>query len=409
MQTLDPDRLWESLQTLGSIGETESGGVMRVTGSDADRAARDRIVEWGEAAGLSVSVDPVGNIVARRPGRREGPAVATGSHLDTVPNGGAFDGVAGVVAALEVVRAWNEADFVSHRPLEVVVFTGEEGTRFGVGLLGSLVASGQLGVEKALALTDGEGTSLDDALADVGYRGGTAFRLADRAAFVELHVEQGPVLEQRGLPVGIVESIAGITHHAVTIRGRADHAGTTPMGASRRDALMGAAEFGLAVERQASAAGEGAVGTVGRLENAPNATNVVPGRVDLWVDLRDRDGERLAARGAALRDRLGTIAGERNLETKWETTLEVPPRTMATAVMEAVEGAADEQGLGYTRMPSGAGHDAMNAAAVTPTGMLFVPSEEGVSHSPAEYTCPSDLFAGTRVLDATLRRLVGTP
>jgi len=406
VRTLDTDRLWATVQSLGSIGETADGGVMRVTGSEADREARDTVVDWFRDAGLSVSVDPVGNIVARRSGRSDAPAVATGSHLDTVPNGGAFDGVVGVVAALEVVRAWNESGLDTDRPVEIVVFTEEEGTRFGVGLLGSLVASGQLGTDEALALTDGEGTTLDDALSGMGYRGSAPFSLAERAAFVEMHVEQGPILDAQGIPIGVVESVAGITQHSIAIQGEANHAGTTPMDA-RRDALMGAAEFGLAVENEMATHGEGAVGTVGRIEMSPNGTNVIPGRVELGVDLRDRDAERLAAAVSALRDRLQTIGERRQLTTTWETMLDIPPRAMDRDIVRTVETAASEQGLRYKNMPSGAGHDAMNAASVTPTGMLFVPSEKGRSHSPAEFTSQVDLFAGTQVLEAALRRLAG--
>lgn len=400
----DKDRLWETIQTLGTIGETDGGAMMRVTGSKADRKARDTLIEWFEDAGLEVSIDPVGNIIARRSGRRDLPPVVTGSHIDTVPAGGKFDGVVGVVGPLEVVRAWNEEGVETDRPVDIVVFTEEEGTRFGVGLLGSFVASGQLDIETALALTDDGGETLKETLDAIGYRGSAEFRLDDAAAFVEMHVEQGPELDNRDVPVGIVESIAGITHHSVTIAGESDHAGNTPMDL-RRDAFMGTAEFALAIERETTQTGGPTVGTVGRIEVSPNGTNVIPEKVKTGIDIRDTDGERLSNVISSLKTELERITSQRALEFEWETPLDVPPKSMDSNVLGRLQSAAEACGLEYRRMQSGAGHDAMNATAVTPTGMLFVPSEDGISHSPKEFTNRDDLFAGTRVLGTALRDL----
>lgn len=401
------ERLWETVETLGAIGETADGGIVRVTGNDADEAARDTVVGWFEDAGLDVSIDPVGNVVGRRSGRRDLPPVVTGSHLDTVPNGGRFDGAAGVLAALEVVRGWNDADVETDHPLDVVVFTEEEGTRFGTGLLGSLVASGALAPETALAFEDDTGRTLGEALEAIGYRGSASFDLTTATAFVELHVEQGPKLDDSGVPIGVVESIAGITHHDVRIEGESDHAGNTPMD-RRADAFMGAAQLARTLEDTVREASERTVGTVGRVEVSPNATNVVPGAVELGVDLRDPDGSRLDAVVSEVRREAEAIADRRGLGIEWETSLRIDPREMDPAVIEAIATAAEECGLRSRRMESGAGHDAMNAAPVVPSGMVFVPSEDGVSHSPAEYTAPAELHGGTEVLGQALRGLAET-
>lgn len=398
------DRLWDSIQTLGEIGEGEDGAMIRVTGSDADRRARDTLVRWFEDTGMTVRVDPVGNIVARRDGRTDAAPIVTGSHVDTVPNGGKFDGIVGVLGPLEIVRSWAEDGFEHDRPIEVVVFTEEEGTRFGTGLLGSLVASGKLSPDDALSLTDGDGTTLEETLDRIDYRGDHPFDLSEAAGFVEMHVEQGPLLDDSDSAVGIVESIAGITHHSITFEGEADHAGNTPMD-MRRDAFMGAAEFALSLETLVKEAGEHMVGTVGKASVSPNGTNVIPELVSLGVDIRDGDGDRLDAVVSELREQTAELTARRNLSFEWETHLDVSPSVMNPAIRRELVAAAERCDVDFLELRSGAGHDAMNAQAVAPTGMLFVPSEDGISHSPREYTRPSDLHLGTRVLDSALREL----
>jgi len=401
---IDKDRLWSSVQTLGEIGEREDGGMMRVTGSDADRRARDTLVGWFEDAGMDVSIDPVGNIVARREGRTDLAPITTGSHVDTVPNGGKFDGIVGVLGPLEIVRAWNASGVDTDRPVEIVVFTEEEGTRFGMGLLGSLVASGKLELEEALSLTDENGTTIEETLQRIGYDGTAAFDLADAAGFVEMHVEQGPILDRSDSSVGIVEAIAGITHHAVTFEGEADHAGNTPMD-MRRDAFMGAAEFALELEDIANPISEKTVGTVGKVSISPNGTNVIPESAALGVDIRDTDGDRLSEAISQLREKTERLTARRDLEFNWEVQLDVSPSVMNEEIKTSLIAATEECGYEYLELLSGAGHDAMNAQAVTPTGMLFVPSEDGISHSPHEFTDAIDLYHGTKVLDRTLREL----
>ncbi|WP_254544751.1 Zn-dependent hydrolase [Halomarina pelagica] len=399
------DRLWDSIQALGEIGEVD-GAMMRVTGSDADRRARDRVVGWFEAADMDVAVDAVGNIVARRVGRVDAPPVVTGSHIDTVPAGGKFDGTVGVLGPLEIVRAWNAANVETDRPLHVVVFTEEEGTRFGTGLLGSLVATERLQADKALALEDEDGVTLAEALRSIGYDGTAELGLADAAAFIEMHVEQGPILDRSDTAVGIVETVAGITHHRVTFEGEADHAGNTPM-AMRRDAYVGAAEFALELERTARRHAEtsNTVGTVGKSKVTPNGTNVIPGRVELGVDIRDTDDEHLHETVSSAREHARAIASKRELSHQWQSLLEVTPTELSPDISNRLVEAVQNCGHTYRRMLSGAGHDAMNVAAVAPAGMLFVPSRDGISHSPEEYTSPEDVYMGTRVLEAALREL----
>lgn len=401
--TIDRERLWSSVQELGEIGETDEGAMMRVTGSPADAAARDMVVSWFEDAGMTVTIDAVGNIKARLPGMADAPPVMTGSHIDTVPNGGKFDGVVGVLAPLEVVRAWNDNRFEPKRPLEIVVFTEEEGTRFGVGLLGSLVATGKLSLEEALKLSDGDET-VRECLASIGYNGTGTIDLTRPASFLEIHVEQGPILSESGTNVGIVEGIAGITHHRVVFEGTADHAGNTPMH-MRRDAYLGAAQFALELEAIATAGGERSVGTVGKSTVSPNGTNVIPGRVELGVDIRDTDSERLTRLVRDAKAAAREVADERALDFQWETLLEVEPTNLSEAIRERLEQATEAAGSTYRTMLSGAGHDAMNVADEVPTGMLFVPSEGGLSHTPEEFTSPDDLYRGTKVLEATLQNL----
>jgi hydantoinase/carbamoylase family amidase len=403
---IEEDRLWDSLMQLGEIGETEDGGMMRVTGSDADRRARDQVVEWFEDAGLDVRTDPVGNIVGRREGALDRPPVMAGSHVDTVPNGGKFDGTAGVLTALEAVRAWNDAGITTDHPVEVVVFTEEEGTRFGTGLLGSLVAADLMAVEEVLEIEDEEGNTVGEVLGDIGYAGDATFDCADAAAFVELHVEQGPRLEAAGKTVGVVENITGIMHGHVTFYGEANHAGTTSM-SLRRDAFMGVAELAVELERAAreQAAETAAVGTVGRVEVEPGGVNVIPGEADISLDVRDTDEAARRSLLQGIEAEMERIADERDLDFEYEQYLDVEATPMDDGVVDTLATACEGLDVEYMRMPSGAGHDAMNVAKVTPTAMLFVPSEDGISHNPDEYTAPEDLADGARVLERGLRSL----
>lgn len=413
---IDAERLRADLEANGHIGEVESDagwGRTVLTGTDTDKRARDRFVDRLEEAGLEVRVDPIGNIAGRwvpPSADPEAAPVAAGSHLDSVPRGGIFDGPLGAYAALEAVRAIREADADLARPLEVVSWTAEEGVRFGTGLLGSSVAAGERSLADALALTDDEGRTLEAELDRIGYRGEATVDPAPWTAWFELHVEQGTVLETAACPVGIVTAIAGIANCAVEFDGEANHAGATPMG-DRRDALAAASEFVLDTERaarEAVAAGhEAAVGTVGRLDVSPNANNVVPGHVEVTTDLRDVDESVLTDLVAAVRASSEQIAADRPVDTTFDHYRMTEPSQMSARCIEAAATATDEADLASKRMHSAGLHDTANVSRVTETGLLFAPSEDGASHTPREWTDWTDCAAATQVLATAIARLAG--
>jgi len=411
---VDRERLRADLEANGHIGgiETEEGwGRTVLTGTDTDREARDRFVERLEEAGLEVRVDPVGNIAGRWVPESADPdaePVAAGSHLDSVPQGGIFDGPLGAYAALEAIRAIQESAVEPERPLEVVSWTEEEGVRFGTGLLGSSVAAGVRPVDEALALTDGDGRTLGEELERIGYRGEATVDPASWTAWFEIHVEQGTILESTGVPVGVVTAIAGIANCAVTFEGEANHAGGTPMD-ERRDALAAASEFVLDVERAAREGvregHEAAVGTVGNLAVSPNANNVVPGRVELTTDQRDVDGEvlrRMIDRARASAERVGD---ERPVSVDFDHYRLTEPSGMSDRCVDAAAAAADRAGLGHREMHSAGLHDTANVANVTDTALLFAPSKDGVSHNPREWTEWADCANATRVLAGAMADL----
>lgn len=404
--SIDPDRLWSSIMSLGEIGDVGDGAMMRVTGSEADARARDTVVAWFEDEGLDVSIDRVGNIIARREGANALPPVRAGSHLDTVPRGGKFDGTVGVLTPLEVVRAWNEVGLETDRPLELVVFTEEEGTRFGTGLLGSQVAAGRLPVERALQLKDEEGNTLEDVLESIGYLGNDDPDLSDGAAFVEVHVEQARTLDDAGDQLGIVDAITGICHLEVTLRGEANHAGATSMD-ERRDAFAGLAAVAVKLERRARELGttSEAVGTIGKVDVEPGGANVIPERVRFTVDIRDTDERTRRTLKAFAIETLESVADDRGLDLDVTELMDVEAMPMDEAASEPFLEVCETLDVDHRVMASGAAHDAMNMATVVPTATLFVPSRDGISHSPAEYTEPDDVAAGAAVLKRGLRSL----
>jgi len=407
---IDTTRLWDVVSELGNIGNVGDGAMMRVTGGEADQRARDLVVSWFEAASLDVRVDPVGNIVGRwEPAGcdPEAAPVAAGSHLDSVPRGGIFDGPLGVYAALESVRAMQSADVTPDRPVEVVSFTEEEGGRFGVGTLGSSVAAGQRPASEALSLTDGDGVSLEGALKQIGFAGDDAVEAGRWDSWVELHIEQGTTLTDAGAGVGIVDSITGITNCEVRITGEADHAGSTPMD-ERTDALAAASEFVLDLERagrECAETSDAAVATAGKGAIAPNARNIVPERVELDLDIRDTDHETMARMVERCRDSLARLERERGVDTSLERYRDSAPTPCSDRFLAAAESAATAAGVGSLGLSSGAMHDTANVAAVTDAGLLFAPSEGGYSHSPQEWTDWSDCAAATAVLAETVRSL----
>ncbi|MEF8857182.1 MAG: hydantoinase/carbamoylase family amidase [Haloplanus sp.] len=407
MDTVSESRLRADIEANAAFGEVEAEtgrGRTVLCGSEANRRAREHLVDRLEAAGLSVGVDGVGNVVGRwTPASADPDAapVAGGSHLDSVPEGGIFDGPLGVYAALEAVRAMRAAGVEPERPVEVVSFTEEEGARFGPGLVGSSVAAGVRDAADALAMTDDDGTSLREGLESIGFRGEGTVDAADWGAWLELHVEQGTRLESAGAAVGVVTTITGIAHYDVTVTGEADHAGTTPM-ADRRDALAAAAEVVADVEtagrRVVDEHSESAVATVGSLDVRPNATNVVPGAVRMGVDVRDVAAGSMETVRETLGGSLDRVAADRPVETDLTREMWVDPRPMAERCRAVLSTGAAEAGVDAADLHSGAAHDSMHVARATDAGMLFAPSRDGASHAPREWTDWADCAAATRVL-----------
>jgi len=411
---IDRDRLQADIESTGEFGAIDiANGAGRTvsTGTEADRHARQYFVERLEAANLAVRVDAVGNIVGRWAPDSVDPnaaPVAAGSHLDSVPEGGIFDGPLGVYGALESVRAMQDADVRPNRPIEIVSFTEEEGAQFGRPLLGSKVAAGRASIEETLALQDDEGTTLEAALDAIGYQRTGRIDASDWAAWLELHIEQGTRLESRDIPVGIVSTIAGITHCTVEIVGEANHAGTTPMG-DRADALVAAAEFIRDVERIGNEAVEDgretAVATVGSVDVSPNGTNVIPGRVVLGIDIRDVTVESISAIVERARECLARIERDRPIEADFERHFDVKPTPMAERCRTAIREAGERTDIATTGLHSGAGHDTMEVAHVTDAGLMFAPSRDGISHNPREWTDWSDCELATTVLATALKEL----
>lgn len=410
---VDRNRLREDIEAnaqFGSVEVAEGVGRTVLTGSEADRQAREYFVEELDAAGLSVRVDAVGNIVGRwEPEDCElGAApVAVGSHLDSVPRGGIFDGPLGVYAALESVRAIQSANVSPDRPVEVVSFTEEEGSRFGFGTLGSSVAAGQRSASEVLSLTDDDGISLEKALQSIGFAGDETIDASRWDSWVELHVEQGTKLTDAGAGVGIVDSITGITNCDVCISGEADHAGSTPM-SERIDALAAASEFVLDLEQaghKCAEASDSAVATVGKGYIAPNARNIVPECVELDLDIRDVKHENMTLMVEHCRDSLARLERTRDVDTSIERYRDSAPMSCSDRVLTAAEAAATATSVKTVQLSSGAIHDTANVAAVTDAGLLFAPSEGGYSHSPREWTDWRDCAAATAVLAETVRSL----
>lgn len=393
---IDAARLSASIAEFAAIGATAGGGVSRLALSDADREARDLLRRRMAEAGLAVRVDDFGTMIGRRPGTDAGPAIVIGSHLDTVENGGRFDGAYGVVAGLEVVRSLNDAGIRTRRPIEVVDWTDEEGARFEPANTASGAYAGCFTREFVYDRVDREGRRFEDELRRIGYLGHATDRPGPAAAYLELHVEQGPVLEDAGLAVGVVEGVVGMAWTRVTVTGQANHVGTTPMG-SRKDALAAAASIISGVERLAQRT-PGAVATVGRISVAPNNSGVIPGHVVCTVDCCHRDAATLAALTAGVRELAAGAANERGVDIGAEQIWWSEPSPFAPEIVDAVAEACESLSIGAMRLWSGAGHDAMYLASVCPTGMIFVRSAGGLSHSEAEYSTPEDLEAGANVL-----------
>ena len=402
----DPRRIARFLREVGEIGQDPRGGWTRLAFSPEERAAHDVFERWATDLGLSVYTDAIGNTFAELAGGTPGPALLAGSHLDTVPQGGNFDGVAGIAAALEVARLLTETEGLN-RPYRAVVFSAEEGARFGAPCIGSRVATGAFTASTLHELSDREGRSAAQCADEVGLRPADAAEAVwpngSAVAFLELHIEQGRVLESHGLPLGIVDAIAGSTRVELTFSGRTDHSGATPM-LLRSDALVGASELVLEVERRA-AAYRTTVATVGRLEVEPGSLTAVPGLARLALDVRDIDSERQRELVEELLDRAMRIAARRGLELSAELVSDQSPVVLHKPVRERLAKAALEHGTPFHVLPSGASHDAAHVAKKAPTGMLFVPSREGLSHTPEEWSSVEDIARGAEVMATALQAL----
>jgi N-carbamoyl-L-amino-acid hydrolase len=398
--TVNRKRIESNLRAFARIGYSQDGGMNRLAFSRNDLRARQRLLHVLQNLGASARIDGFGNVFARLDGTEPDlPPLLIGSHLDAVPGGGRFDGTVGVAAALEVLSVLREQHCVTRYPVELVSFACEESSRFGRGTLGSGIVAGVFEPEDVLALTDARGTRLDRVLQRAGLDPTTVAQArrapGDFLAYMEMHIEQGRVLEEAGAQVGVVEGIAAPTRFRVSVDGQADHSGATPMGL-RRDALTGAAEMILAVERHAREAGN-VVGTVGVATVEPGAMNVVPGRVTLAVDIRSIDGAAKATVVERVRADIASTAKARGLNTRIEILTDEEPVTLDTRVIETLERHAQQRHIPSMRLMSGAGHDAMHIARLCPASMILVPSRGGISHHRDEWTELEDVVAGAQV------------
>ncbi len=391
------DRLLWRLDALASIGAIDGGGNCRLALSDEDRQGRDRVVGWMHELGLDVSIDQIGNVVGVRRGLEPGPPVMTGSHIDTVGTGGRFDGNLGVLAGLEVVQCLNDANLTTRKPLAVAFFTNEEGVRYAPDMMGSAVHQGQFDLAEMLAVVGNDGTVLGDELARIGYAGDIPVGEARADCFIELHIEQGPVLEAENLEIGAVEKVQGISWTEYTLQGTANHAGTTPM-SMRNDAGFAASAIGVAARRIAKEIGGDQVATVGVTELIPNLINVIAKEAKVSVDLRNTDNEVLKVAEQHMETAVSDICKAEGVSVQKRSLVRLDPVPFDGDMVTLIDDTAQALGLSVKRMPSGAGHDAQMFAPHCPTAMIFVPSRGGISHNVAEFTEAEHLKAGADVL-----------
>ncbi len=394
---IDARRLWDTLLETAQIGATAKGGICRLTLTDLDRQVRDWLKAQCQALGCAVTVDEVGNMFARRPGNNSQlPPIAMGSHLDTQPTGGKFDGPLGVLAALEALRTLHDNHRTTHAPIELVNWTNEEGARFAPAMLASGVFAGVFTADYAYARTDRDGKSFGEELKRIGYRGAEKAGARKFSALFELHIEQGPILEHENRMIGVVQGAQGVRWYDVTIAGEEAHAGAMPM-RLRKNALVGAARM---IERVDSIARHipDAVGTVGSIESKPNSRNVIPGEVFLTVDFRHPDDKVLDAMEMQLREALAEMLPPLQLAYRENRIWASPPVHFSPDLIECVRVAVETTGFSCRDMVSGAGHDSVYISRVAPTTMIFVPSRGGISHNEAEWTSEEQCAAGAQVL-----------
>jgi N-carbamoyl-L-amino-acid hydrolase len=412
---INGQRLWDALMALGQVGayrdeRTGLMGVNRLALTDAEAEGRRLVMRWFQDAGLEVRVDRIGNVIARRRGRRNGDApVMSGSHIDSVPTAGVFDGCLGVLGALECVRTLNERGVETDRPIEIGFFTEEEGCRFGTDMLGSAVLAGRLPLEQAWGLQDRGGVTVKAELERHGFLGTHPARLeAPPHAYVECHIEQGPILRAANVDLGVVTGVQAISWQEVTIQGKSAHAGTTPM-ALRSDAGLAAARINVKLHEMAWSGTYGEMrATMGAVQPHPGMVNIVPGRVRCTVDLRNPDDAMMAAAERDLLAFYRTVEKEMRVSIEWRQPARTPRIAFSEQVQSVIARHMDEAGLKHQRIMSGAGHDAQEMAALCPTAMIFVPGEyEGISHNPREYSTPEACTRGVNILLRTLVDLAG--
>lgn len=413
---IDRDRLWESLMDLKAIGAyrdeaTGLDGVRRLALTDADAQARRRVVEWMLEAGLEVRVDRIGNVYATRPGTgRSLPCVLMGSHIDTVATGGAFDGTLGVLGGIEVMRTLDDARVQTLRDVEVGFFTEEEGVRFGTDMLGSAVTAGRIPIEHAWQLTDNDGKTVKEELERIGFDGPAHELRPVPHAYVECHIEQGPILADAGVSVGIVGGVQSISWQRLTVHGAAAHAGTTPIG-SRHDAGLVAAHVVVEARRMCDSGDYGQLrATVGTFDIGEGQTNVIPHHAMLTIDLRNPDDEQMTRAEKDLAAYVDALAEQHGVSVEWERMAKTAMVPFDAGVQDLLAHTADDLGLPYVRAMSGAGHDAQEIAATCPTAMVFVRGEHGgISHTPREYSTPESCGDGTDLLANAILRLANQP
>ncbi|MGO6815963.1 Zn-dependent hydrolase (plasmid) [Rhizobium leguminosarum] len=405
-QSIDVARLLGRIRTLGEIGRDTDGRLIRLAASDTEKLGRDRFVGWIEGAGLEVAVDRIGNIfgIWKPEGTVDAAPLMLGSHIDTVIGAGIYDGCYGTLSGLEVIETLKAEGLTPSRPIVVAAFTNEEGVRYAPDMMGSLVYAGGLDVDTALATIGTDGTMLGDELERIGYAGEHQPGFLRPHAYIELHIEQGPILEREGIPVGAVEHLQGISWQRVVITGDANHAGTTPI-SMRRDAGHAAARVVTFLRDRAKASNTPTVATVGCMRFEPDVINVIPSRATFTVDLRDPDEDRLREEETALTNFLEILSTEEQVGISVERLARFEPVKFDQGIVGLIEKAARNRGLACRRMTSGAGHDAQMIARIAPSAMIFVPSIGGISHNPKEYTADEDLVAGTNILLDIVRRL----
>ena len=404
---IDSARLWDSIHETAKFGVTPKGGVRRLTLSQEDRQVRDWFRKACEDAGLEVHVDTLGSMFGLRKGRdMSKPPVGLGSHLDTQPTGGKFDGILGTLGALEVIRTLNDAGIETDAPLCIVNWTNEEGSRFAPAMMASAAYVGDFTVEDILSRKDADGVTVGEALDGIGYRGESKVGTQKFSGFVELHIEQGPILEAENKTIGVVDHGQGVFWYDGKVTGFESHAGSTPM-PLRRDALLALSEFALTLEQIALKLGPNAVATIGEAVIANPSRNVIPGEIAFTIDCRSANADTLEALDASLRAAASEIAKKRKVEIAIDQVWRKPPTHFDPKLVDAVERAAGALGYAHRRITSGAGHDACNLNTIMPAAMVFVPCKDGISHNELEDATQSDCAAGANVLLHTVLSLAG--